>query len=84
MTNAVIRDEADLAVVQEQVQRLERIIQGQRKTILPQNAERYRLWSEQYIETLRELRALVDVALGLDLTKPAVEDTEVEAEVIRS
>ena len=73
---SVIHDEADLTVTQRQVQNMELALQSIQKRYLPHSPDWYRLTSEQFIETLRELRSTIDAYLGIDLTKPALADAE--------
>lgn len=74
--NSAIHDQAGLTVTQQQVQNMELALQSIRKRYLPHSPDWYRLTSEQFIETIRELRSTIDAYLGIDLTKPAPSDAE--------
>ncbi len=61
----MIRNDAELAVTRQQLDRAERALRSLREEVEPHNPARFRLMAESYIDMIQRLRAAVDAYLGV-------------------
>lgn len=68
----MITNDAELAVVQEQLNRLHAILAEFRRDVLPLNRRNYRLLTESYVEMMYKLRAEIDAYF--EVSAPAADE----------
>lgn len=61
----MIRDDAGLAHVRDQLRRAESILESYRREFLPHNEVQYRLFSGSTVDLIRSMRADIDAYLGI-------------------
>ena len=61
----MIRNDEELAVVQNQLRLIEDALAALRRDVLPKNRRNYMILSEGYVEQIRTLRGQIDAYLGV-------------------
>jgi len=69
----MIRDDQDLEIVRTQLRRMESVLDGLKRDILPYNKARYELWSEAYVDQIAALRREIDEYLASKSRAPAAQ-----------